>query len=338
MQHQRQRDLALGRRERRQHERVELVEQQRQRDQQRGVRGDGQRRGERLADAQRHRPLRRAARAWPRPRRCAARRAPARLRAQRRVVAAPTRASAPRAGRDLLVEPLLRLLPAVGLLERVARLVARLLDRRLRERPVDRVEDRVVLPQADAERRPTNATRQMMIARPQLVEVLDEREPVLVRDGLQPGGHGAAAERRARGRAQRALAHDLAVQRRLLAVGTAQRGRPVARGCVVVAVGRPVLPRDGVLELADARRRAGGRAAGSRLPPTITSTISSTMSSSSGPKPVDECVVMATVQLLARNTRSLAPADPSDIRRARSSPGCGTDVGRRPHQAPSGTP
>src|SRR3712207_7316065 len=68
-------------------------------------------------------------------------------------------------------------------------------ERRLRQRAVDRVQDRVVLPQAKAEgdREGDHADDD---SRPQLVEVLDEREALLVSDGPRSEEHTSELQSR----------------------------------------------------------------------------------------------------------------------------------------------
>ena len=84
----------------------------------------------------------------------------------------------------------------------------------------------------------TKATRQMTIRTRSSVEVLDEAQPVLVRDGSQRGRH--RCDRRRRVLARRALADGLALERRLLALGTPERGLGlatiVARAARVVVI------------------------------------------------------------------------------------------------------
>src|SRR5215213_1757862 len=77
---------------------------------------------------------------------------------------------------------------------------------------------------------------------------------------------------------------------------------------------------------------------GSRLPPTITRTITRMMASSSGPRPAMNSFVMAvcapTEEYAQRSGCEFVryATTRAQVRRA------GTDVGRRPHQAPFGTP
>src|SRR4029453_10133407 len=131
----------------------------------------------------------------------------------------------------LEIEALLRLLEGRGALQRV---FAALGERRLLERPVEDLEDRVVLPEADAEGH-READQADDDARPQLVEVLDETEAVVVADGPQCGGHSRYG--RKVGLAARGLAvgDHLAVDGRGL-LGAAQRGVGLTAGVDVVLV------------------------------------------------------------------------------------------------------
>ena len=191
--HQRHRDPALCRTERRQDERVRLPEDERQREQQRGVARDGECRHERLRHPEGDRlsaPVRRHRRGRRRLRDRGLRelalsddelRADGRLevrlrgeashrvarRAQRRRRLLLRRSAADRESRGLL-EGVLAALLAVEVLRRLERLV-------------DRLQQPVVLPVADRERRDEDADADDE-PRAQLVQMLDEAEPILVTD------------------------------------------------------------------------------------------------------------------------------------------------------------
>src|SRR4051794_6445181 len=251
--HERQRDLPLARRERGQDEGVHLVEEDRQRDDEREVEGDGERHHERLADARGDRPALRhglgqgaggggeagggAGELLPVSRRADLPRPghlPERL---RRPVDAPPQ---PRLRRGDPGQP-----AALGRLLRRGR-------RRL-ERLVEDLEQPVVLPEAEAEG-DGQRDRADDEPRPQLAEVVDDREPVLVADGPERGGHAppyALAGRTAHIRGGRRLGrHRLGSRRRCVRRRRRRRlGTPERRRDILVVV--PVVPvGDRVAELA----------------------------------------------------------------------------------------
>ena len=132
----------------------------------------------------------------------------------------------------------------------------------------------------------TKATRQMTMPDPELREVLDEAQPVLVRDGSQRGRHRGATAVAAL--ARRALADGVALERRLLALGTPERGldrRGDRRSAVVVVVVVVVLVALPVIDSLNSRMPVPSclPRPGSRLGPKIRSTITRTMASSKGP-------------------------------------------------------
>jgi hypothetical protein len=153
--------------------------------------------------------------------------------------------------RLLEIQRLLLLLEVGGPLERV---LAALLEGRLLQRPVHRVQQEVVLPERDAE-----ADQERRDAddqpRAQLVEVLDEAQALVVADRPERGAGHASFRAGALGAP---LGDDVALERRLLALGTAESGlglaavRRLVALVVVLVVVAAALAADRVLELAHA--------------------------------------------------------------------------------------